>query len=69
MTDNDVIHFMVAAARLCDEMIELRSENERLRKVVEQVVDTLTESAPSAPGVLATVALMRLALDPTGEGT
>jgi chromosome segregation ATPase len=44
---------------------ELLVERDRLRKVVEHAIDTLTESAPSAPGVLATVALMRLALDPT----
>jgi len=44
---------------------EAEAERDRLRKVIEHAIDTLTESAPSAPGVLATVALMRLALDPS----
>jgi hypothetical protein len=47
----------------------LIAERVRLRAVVEHAIETLSESAASAPGVLATVDLMRLALDPTGEDT
>ena len=45
------------------------AERDRLKSVVKHAIETLSESAADAPGVLATVDLMRLALDPTGEDT
>jgi citrate synthase len=42
---------------------DLLAERDRLRAGVKHAIETLSESAPDAPGVLATVALMQLALD------
>jgi hypothetical protein len=55
--------------QIVDHVKAVVAERDRLKSVVEHAVETLSESASGAPGVLATVDLMRLALDPTGEDT
>jgi hypothetical protein len=55
------------AAMLSAFIADVVAERDRLRAVVEHAINTLTGSARSAPGVLATVSLMQLALIPTTD--
>jgi hypothetical protein len=55
--------------QIVDHVKAVVAERDRLKAVVKHAIETLSESAADAPGVLATVDLMRLALDPTGEDT